>query len=337
MAHMISETDKQQGLAQAWHGLTEIFAGLSLKDNWLRTWEIISVPLWMRLSDLQNLGIAAADHRQIASMQLVGSDNGIAIGKPFEESYRQLTNVEFLGMLEAAMAGTQHKLTSIGTVRNRGRRFASFELVRLGSYTAGGRKFDPFLNAGDGLDKSSELWWNTSATCTVCDNTFSMNLDDVRQSLRHTKNIMVRVPDMAAKIDAAVGVHYEFATAFEALATQPVSHEAAQRIYTGFVAPAGTEKLSTRSLNTVDELVNLFQGGRGNVGQSRADLFSGATDYYTHANSGKTGANRLARQFDSSEFGSGADRKADFWKLVNSDEDMAAAEERGLVLLKKSA
>lgn len=341
MAANIETFDIQEGIRDAWHHLTKIRerAALTLKQNFLRTWEIVKVPLWMRGMDLKALGFSGTTENFLTpSYQLVASDNASClIGKPFEDSYRPLTNAEFLAMLEAAMAGTAHQLVSIGTIRNRGRRFASFEVVGLEKYVAGGREFLPYVNAGDGLDKSSELWWNTSAGCVVCDNTFALEYLNALangQSTKHTKKVMERVPGISAAIDRAVGVHAEFAAAFETLATQIIKPEQARNIYAGFVAPAGATELSTRAVNTVDELTSLFARGAGNRGESRADLFSGATDYYSHVSSGKTGANRFQRQFESSEFGAGQERKGAFWQIVTNDDQLGQTERAGAQLLK---
>ncbi len=332
--HNITETDKQEGTKQAWHGLTIIREGLSLAVNWLREWEIIARPLF-----LQPESNDSASWIEVPFKQLVASDDSkILIGYPFNpETFRPLTNAEFLNMIHDAVEGTGHKLQSIGTIRNRGRRFASFEIQSLDKFTAGGRKFEPFLNFGDGCDKSSVLWANTSNTCTVCDNTFSMNLAGVKSgsgdlsvSERHTKNIVFRLPAISKLIDQAIGVQAEFAAAFETLATQPVTMTQAARVYAGFITAPDVEKMSVRGLNITNRLTDLFKSGKGNNGQSRADLLSGATDYFTHENSGKS-TNR-ARQFVSADFGVGAQRKVDFMSLVQSDERMGKAEARGAAL-----
>jgi hypothetical protein len=334
MAHNIQKNDRQEGLAQAWHGLTVIRPDLALDSNFLTEWEIFPREVYVRLEDDGEL-ISLPNVRQ-----LVGSDNNEIIGMPYnKETFRPLTNAEFLGMVREAMTGTEHKLISIGTIRNRGRRFASFSLEALESYKAGGRTFHSFLNYGDGLDKSSALWANTSNIATVCDNTFNMNLFSTERggagSLvreKHTAGIIFKLPAISKLIDAAVGVQLEFANAFETLANIPVSKEQAVRIYAGFVAAPDVTELSTRSGNIVDRLAELFVSGRGNRGESRADLFSAVTEYYTHEASGN--GKNPTRQFASSEFGTGADRKRVFFDIVQDEDKFARLEDRGALLLK---
>jgi hypothetical protein len=337
--HNITQTDKQEGLKQAWHGLTVIREGLSLAVNWLREWDIMQAPLFLQPGEIDSAGYMSGAWKETPFRQLVASDDrNVLIGYPFNpETFRPLTNAEFLNMIQEAVSGTDHKLQSIGTIRNRGRRFASFEMVNLEKFTAGGRKFEPFLNFGDGCDKSSVLWANTSNICTVCDNTFSMNLASTEAgrgaltvSERHTKNIMFRLPAISKLIDQAIGVQAEFAAAFEKLATQPVTMTQAARVYAGFIAAPDVEKMSQRTFNIANRLTDLFIAGKGNKGESRADLLSGATEYFTHENSGKS-TNR-ARQFASADFGTGAQRKVDFMALVTNDDRMGKAEARGAEL-----
>ncbi len=326
MSHRIEGADKQEGIEQAWHGLTVIRPDLDLDHNWLRQWEIMAVPTFIEQDGVRT---------ELPFQQLVASDDPrVIIGAPFADSFRPIRNSEFLGMLQEAFAGTAPQLASIGTIRSRGRRFASFKLEQLETYRAGGREFKAYLNVGDGLDKSSVLWVNTSNICVVCNNTFNMNLwseegQIVRQ--RHTRNISVRLPEISKLIDQAVGVQHEFANAFESMAAMPVNRGQARYIYAGFVTRVEQPPVSTRTMSVIDRLTDLFATGPGNRGESCADLFSGMTQYYTHEASGKS-RNPL-RQIESSDFGNGAERKAEFWKEVRSKEALNELERKGAMLL----
>jgi len=329
MSHRIESTDRQEGREQAWHDLTVIREDLDLDHNWLTEWEIVHRPMYI----LMPSGV----YERTDYTHLIGSDNGQALGVPFADSFRPLSNKEFLDLLRDSVGGTRHRLESMGTIRSRGRRFASFKINGLDDFKAAGREFKTYLNFGDGLDKSSDLWSNTSSICTVCDNTFSMNLVSVERDgglsrTRHTKNIVARLPKIADLIDKAVGVQAEFAAAMDALAKKPVAPELARRVYAGFIAPNAATELSARSSNTVDHLVDLFKGGAGNRGENRADLFSAATDYYTHESSGKN-VRDPQRQFTSSEFGTGANAKREFWNIVRDDERLSKVADRGEELI----
>lgn len=332
----------------AWHGLTEIVPDLSLENNWLKTWDIQPQPLMLKGPDVLNVPgeVATTEPSLIETgfALLTATDNpSITIGVPFNpNSYRPITNAEFLQLLKDSTEGIEgNKLVSIGSVRNRGRVFASFQTAELTEFVAGGRQFKPFLNFGNGHDKSSVLWANTSNICTVCDNTFSMNLAEVEQAVvqavnaRHTKNIALRLPEIGAMIRHANQMQQNFALAFETLSSTQIGEASAEAILTGFVAREESDKLSTRAKNIIARLMDLFRGGRGNKGQTLADLFSAVTEYYTHENAGNSKNPR--RQFQSAEFGTGNARKQEFWKLVNSSDDMQKMIEAGAKIVTAEA
>ena len=328
MAHRIEENDKQEGLKQAWHGLTTIREGMSLDKNWLREWDVVCVPVFLE------------GGKRIPFEQIVCSDNPeLLIGAPFNpETYKPITNADFLKMIGDAVSGTGHKLTSIGSVRNRGRTFASFEIEKLEAFTAGGRQFMPYLNFGNGHDKSSVLWANTSNICTVCDNTFTFNLFAVENKesqgmklrTRHTVNATARLPEMSKLVGEAIGVQREFAAAFESLATIQVGIDSARKVFAGFVNAPDQSVLTDHSEKVTNRLSELFKSGRGNKGQTRADMFQAVTEFYTHENSRRKDAQA---QFMSSEFGDGLRRKHEFWDIVRDESKMEKMEKRGESLL----
>jgi hypothetical protein len=340
MAHRIFEFDKQQGLSQAWHCLTEIVPALSLESNWLTTWDHQPRPL--NYEDGTPAGFSILHCSDVPELR---------IGQPYNpETFKPITNKDFLELVRASISGTPHKIVSVGSVRNRGRVFISLELAGMEKFKAAGRDFGAFLNFGNGHDKSSVLWVNTGNVCTVCDNTFSMNLltvegdsptqqgsvtvdPNVKTSVRHTKNASLKLPALAKLIDQAVGVQAEFALALTGLDSVPV--EKPRELFAGFLSRNTPEKelekgQSTRGENTTSRLVELFHKGKGNLGKSRADAFSAVTDYYTHESS--RGEDKF-KQILSSEYGAGATAKADFWGMIQNTEHVDYMTERGTALI----
>ena len=306
MAHEITSIDRQQGTFQAWHGLTQIIENLSLKNNWLRQWDV--TPRKMTL----------IDGTETPYSMLVASDNpSIQIGVPFADSYTPITNAMFLDVLGESILGIDGlNLDSVGSVCGRGKIFASFKIAE-GNRTIGNRTFETYLNFGSSHDKSAPFWFNTSNICTVCANTFGMNLtaekskDGLAGKVRHTKNAAIGLGNVAGIIEKAMGAQAEFNAIFSALDSMPASEEVANRAFAGFIGKG--EEMSTRSANQVDRLTALFNTGKGNRGETMADVFSAVTDFYSHESSG--GDDRM-KQFVSSEFGAGAEKKSEFFSLL---------------------
>lgn len=200
-------------------------------------------------------------------------------------------------------------------------RCLAFETEQLEQFKAGGREFKPFINFGNGHDKSSVLWANTSNVCTVCDNTFQMNLNAVEKQVvaavnaRHTKNVALRLPELGMIIRNATVLQQEFALAFEVLAETKIHDTYAEGLLVGFISQDDDATgLTTRAKNIVARLMSLFRSGRGNHGETLADLFSAVTDFYTHENAGN--GKNPGKQFQSSEFGTGMQRKQEFWNAI---------------------
>ncbi|NJO61926.1 MAG: DUF932 domain-containing protein [Richelia sp. RM2_1_2] len=324
MAHCIETNDKQEGVEQAWHGLTVIRPDLSTDNCWLNTWDVVVHPLLF------------ADGGKTPFFAFRANDDPkIVVGKAFAESYEPITNAVFLEIIRESLIGTDHRLVSCGSVCNRGRIFASFQIQNLEKFNAGGREFDPFLNFGTSHDGSCVFYANTSNICTVCNNTFSANLRikgrGINARVKHTKNAPMRLQNVAQIIEAAIGVQAEFANAFSEFEKQKIDKRKAENLFAGFlIGGKEVEKISTRTVNTVAELTNLFARGPGNRGESLADAFSAVTDYYTHESSG--GTNRL-KQFTSSEFGSGNDKKQEFFSLLQNPAKVEKVMSRGKAVL----
>lgn len=323
MAHKIETYDVQQGTEMAWHGLTQV-GPITLDDNWLTKWDVVPVVLEKRGKPSRYSVLEATDVPELE------------IGKAYNaQTFTPVTNKDFLELVRQSISGTPHTVSSAGSVRNRGRVFISIKLNGMETFEAAGRKFSAFLNFGNGHDKSSVLWVNTSNICTVCDNTFSFNLfsvenkeskeqesgDDIRIALRHTKNVVLKLPEVAKLIDRAVGVQAEFQAAMDELATKEIGKDTATDLFAGFIGRKVQDLdkgLSTRASNTVNRLVSLFETGKGNTGRNLADAMSAVTDYYTHESSGKNVA--PMRQLLSSEYGTGLTAKTDFWNILTNDD-----------------
>ena len=262
--HKIENTDKQQGRKMAWHGLTQVKEILGFDDNFLREWEITERPLYDESSNPVGYSILGCT-----------DDSQIRIGKPYNpETYKPINNEQFLDLVYDCISGTDHQIESIGSVRGRGRVFCSIKLNGLDDYNAGGREFKPFLNFGNGHDKSSVLWVNTSNACTVCDNTFTFNLQEKSKDgykLRHTKNAIHKFPEIARLIDQAIGVQAEFQVAFNKLSLIDVKPETAKKWITGFEAETVTE-IATQKKNRIDGIDDLF-GGCEWTGLNRCDNY----------------------------------------------------------------
>ena len=329
MAHNITERDMQVGLTQAWHGLTEIVDEIKVKDNFLTSWDVERKPLTYTNvnGEVEDTGFGI----------LVGSDDEKIIGRPMSPSYKHITNEQFLDLVSDVIKRLpKAKIESIGSVANRGKVFVSVSLDGNKKYKVGDREFEDYLNFGNAHDQTSKLWVNNTNVCTVCENTFSYNLNSDSKmvgSAVHRGDVELKLADLSNLVEDFLGTQLDFREKFNKLLKRKISSKKANALFTGFLMRNNPkEGLSTRCLNTVSTLNTLFKKGAGNRGENYADAFSAVTDYYTH-NSTRGKGKVKTNQYVSSEFGLGRMNKQSFWTVVNNTELSERTIERGTKLL----
>jgi len=316
--HGITKRDKQQARHMGWHGLTEINADLDLKNNWLTQW------------DIQEVGLQTPDGIEVPFKILTGTDDNEIIGKPFAGTYTPVSNKQFLDMITEAISGVKGAVVeSVGSVCNRGRVFVSISIKGMDKFKVGDREFMDYLNFGNGHDQTSAVWANASNICTVCDNTFSMNLNgeqEIKIKVKHSKDVAVRLENISEVIDAYAGTQAKFKAEFERLMNEPLKTDNARNLFAGWMIRSNSEEgkdLGPKTLTKVNRVTELFESGRGNTGSNRADAFSAVTDYYTHESTRNAGRN-VQRQLFSSEYGLGRMAKTDFWNVIRNDDRVNA-------------
>lgn len=304
MAHQIEIRDVQAGIEMAWHKLTRVVEKVTFADAF--PWELKEVPLYVQTGKLTRVpGFKA----------FVASDDKALCGRPMAETYTALSNAEFWGVCNDALAGTGAIVESAGTMMDRSRRFLTIKLAD-DSREIGGRKFLARISLVDSIDGSTHFYAVNTSTCVVCANTARMVMGDMtgefRFKLKHTKGMRAKIEGMEAQIESMLGVQAQFNSALEMAANEPLSITGARDLFAGWLGD-GADSLSTRAVNTVERLVTLHVKGAGNAGETLLDGVSAVTDFYSHESSGGEEKDGFRwKQFQSSEFGSGARAKTDF-------------------------
>lgn len=342
MAHEIMEHDVQEGRTMAWHGLTQVKPDLSLNDCWLRTWDYAAkrISIDGHKTELALLGVTDGcmvdgedENPEVPGTKLKVP---LIIGDSFNwRTFKPVLNARLLDAIATAIDGTGLTLESNGSVFNRGRTFLSFEMTAA-KFTAGNRPFVPYMNIGNGNDQSSPLWINTSNTCTVCNNTFTLNMNDRGRimSIKKTKFSDLKITEMGRAIENMLAEQKAFATLLNRLATIEVLEEKVRQFFAGFLG-SENEPMASKTANAVESLVVMFKSGKGNDGKTWADAFQAGTDWYTHcAASTDDSAGAKWKNHVSSEFGSGARNKDRLWTAINNADSRNLLAKQGEKILK---
>ena len=337
MAHQLEQRDRQSGRVNAWHNLTFLEPNGVTKEGAF-PWEVEAVTV--HLPDGSPL-ILSEDGKRKNVQILIASDDKKPIGLPFTESYIYNTTQRFWDTIHKALEGVPFTVESAGSLKNRSRIFASVKVAE--DWKVGEREFKDYLTFLDSFDKSISYESHYSSHCVVCANTAAMSIQDAirrlnekdsnafRSKARHSKNFVNNVDKVKKAVEDFIGVRALFKSALEEFSSKPITVSKARETFMGFVTDEKTEEPSTRAVNTVERLGELFLSGKGNSGQTRLDLFSAATDFYSHESSG--GENKT-KQWESSEFGNARVKKEEFFDLLTGSENgLKEVQKRGAKLL----
>jgi hypothetical protein len=180
-------------------------------------------------------------------------------------------------------------------------------------------------------------------TVVVCQNTFNCALSqrgEFNFAVRHIGDVEIKLANMAQAIDAHLSTLSDFRCALNKMHNTEVDSATAKQFMAGFIVDDVKDNVSTRSMNMIDELDRLFHRGKGNNGQTVADLFQAFTDYYTHGD--KDSKVSPQSRFESSEFGTGQQRKQESYIVLSGGKvarlgDFENTIRRGELVLNKAA
>jgi hypothetical protein len=303
-AGMIQGKDYHEGREMAWHKMTVVNPALALDNCNAGKWHAIPTPL---LANGMDTGFKIC----------IASDKpDLIIGKPFADSYGLINNHELMATMKSAFTGIDGvTLDSHGTLNGRSTLYFSF-MIDKSIHGRGDHKL--FLQMLNGLgDRQNPLRFFGSGNRIVCQNTYRLALQELKTStdqgvkIRHTKNAAFSLPKIEAYVENLLGASREFFAILDKLENTSVKDETAKAIFAGFIGEG--EEMSTRAVNTVQRLEVLAKTGAGNGRGTLGDLFHAVTDFYSHESAG---GEDLEKQWLSSEFGSGANKKEEFLPLL---------------------
>lgn len=312
MAHRKEEMDEIAATKPTWHGLENLVKQINKKNNPLRQWDVKRE--FPRFDD----GVVAP------WSALRCSDNGAILGKAVEDSYGLVTTTEFCDFIDEMTEKLNGEIASAGSVRNRGRIFSSIELPELSGIKIDGDKSPNiyYLSGISSFDQSARLTISVSGTRSICDNTVSINLNNrtaIWFSKKHTKNVSLELPDLGVLVENAILAAKAHSIAMQGLIETKCDVSKAERITLGLVWGEKDEKPSPQAINQSLRIVELFNSGAGNNGETLYDLFNGATEYYTKESSG---GKNLWKQINSSSFGSGHYQKQRWLNTLTEPEKL---------------
>jgi hypothetical protein len=242
--------------------------------------------------------------------------------------YHVIDNATSLAVVEAAIRdhGLDAEIVTAGTVRGGKSFFLSLRQKQADVDVRPSDKWDFHLSLVTSHDGTDAWTFYTSSFRVVCWNTLRASLDNTSQSVsvRHRSGAALALQRMPEIILAFRNQQHDMVEGLAYLAGIKCSTEQATRLVRGYYAEqAQTKRLSTRTVNAVEETLTLFNRGRGNRGETLYDLLNGFTEYFTHGSGvGRTGTT-ADRKFRS-EFGAAAEHKTRVFDVLRDSEKREA-------------
>ena len=307
-----------------WHKLAQHVEAIGETEVSPLLFPIIESPAFIEVDGnrtmLENYKVLCADHRglrpEIPEAELI---------KPLHiprSSYQVIDNRATWEAMKKSLDGIDAKITSVGTLEG-GRKFFISTSIGDAEQVINRDKFRFNLNFITSHDGTVAMNTYDSSIRIVCMNTFKWSQSaagEVGFKIYHTKNADLAMHGLPELVNAVLLGRTELREVMEYLASCHVDANDALAMAAGyFASETGSVKLSTRSWNAAEGIVNLFKNGVGNFGRSLYDLANGATEYWTSGDgTGKAGATNAQRVYRS-EMGSAADHKSAFVKSLAND------------------
>lgn len=303
MSAGIQERDIQTGLAQAWHGQTNI-VDIVTRDNSM-PYEVIEAPIQYKVFE----NIESFPVEKIIEdpeyKRLIASDDLKPIGEPFAKSYCPGSIAGFWEIIRKGMGETPYEIVSAGTVDDRCKLFASIKVSE--GFTIGEREFKDYITLIDSFDKSTSLQARYSNVVVVCANTFQavMTSGSTIGKAKHTALIEMNIGRLIDAINDFVGTSAKYKAIMQRAHEAPCVRDEARAWIAG-IQGRNTGNVTNGILQKTARITELFDNGLGNSGRTRLDAMQALTQFETHESSNRKGS---GAQKYSSEWGSSAQTK----------------------------
>ncbi len=309
-----------------WHGLGEKFDRHLTSQEMLEAadlnWTVEKIPSFDAGGvQMPFFAIRRIRDQRILSLKAVGSD------------YTPLQNHECFGVLDGILGDKAHFETA-ASLREGSRVFALARIhgdIEIPRVNGTSDVLERYLLAYNSHDGSFMFTLANTNVRVVCQNTAEMAMSGSQSRWRipHTSGIKKAVEEAQASFKAILK-HADMVREVSArLEAERMSREEVRFFATKLIAETELAITSAKQVTEAraativakrDWIVDSFEHGRGNLGESRLDAFNGVTDYVDHArNIGKRAADEIRRQMaltDDCWFGTGARLKRRALKML---------------------
>jgi hypothetical protein len=253
-----------------------------------------------------------------------------------KNSYRIISNAEIWDCVLASLKDVDGaKIITAGTLGNCAKFYLSVEFQGESEFkTDNGDKFQSILNFLSSHDGTLTFTTLDSMTRTVCFNTFSYNAayegSAFKASIPHTKNAGIQIQNLSEYLNAVFTGRRKIIQSMSYLETLTMqSPSQSAYVASSFFTDNEAKEMSTTSYNKANSIRDLSIFGKGNAGKTRADMFNGFTEFYTHHEGAGGKKADSARRWSASIFGTAATHKENFLGVLLDETEFSHHLQRG--------
>lgn len=179
------------------------------------------------------------------------------------DGYTPIQNSECRDLLADSLAGIEHSVAAIGTLRRGARTFTAIELADAGTMNVAGDQIKPFLLLANSFDGSAPLRLINTALRPSCTNMLSMALRQGNRivTIRHTRNASRFMAAMSGAIAGFLTARDEFQDEVQRLIDTTVTPTQAASMFDLFAPrnPEMTQAALTRAENRREAVGDLYR------------------------------------------------------------------------------
>lgn len=336
MAHMIDEKyDRVYSIEGAeWHGLAIQKESIGDEEFSTLSHEIKEVEL---NPIIEGVPVAFPNHKLLVAdvsksrpdiVEANPADRFVPLHIP-KAKYGVISNAQVIECMKQSFKDLGVKVTTAGTLEGLKKFFVSVDIGQSEQIINKDR-FECFVNFISSHDGTISLDAYDSVVRIVCMNTLNASREAAGEAgfkVYHTKNAQIAMDGMAELFNAILKGRANLREVMEYLENHKCDQNDALAMAAGyFCLDTEKEEIAGRSYNAAQGIVNLFDRGLGNKGQTLYDLANGATEYWSSGDGvGKKGTTNGAQRAYRSMFGSAASHKEKFVAMLANDDRRAEA------------
>jgi phage/plasmid-like protein (TIGR03299 family) len=241
---------------------------------------LITQPIINENEETTEAGIVIPKH-----VALVRDDNSDVLSV-MGNTYEPMQNSDLLDVLFRVSQLTGFEIAKGGLFNGGGKVFIQLKSEDL---TLGNDVVMGYLTAINSFDGSTSLAFGASNLTISCQNTFFSAFRQLKNKVRHTKNMVHRVDDICRQLELVSAEEARIFSNIELLAqtdSNPRTKEMVLRKLFNIKSDVDLndkEQISTRTRNAIDVYKVDARTERDDKGDNMWGLFSGVTKYTTHS------------------------------------------------------